>query len=84
MERRFAFIINPISGTGNKNLLNEKIAAFAKQNGFPVHIFPSVAGGDYTFLKAHIEKEHVTDVVIAGGDGTINGVLAATPPSLVA
>jgi len=75
MQRRFVFIINPISGTRNKNVLQQKIETFAKNNHFPHHIFPSVASGDYTFLKAHIEKEKVTDVVIAGGDGTINGVL---------
>lgn len=77
MQRKFAFIINPVSGTRNKSLLKEKIAAFAKQNGFPIHVFTSAADGDYTFLKTHIEKEHVTDVVIAGGDGTINGVLGS-------
>jgi diacylglycerol kinase (ATP) len=75
MQRKFAFIINPISGTGNKNLLKEKITAFAQRNGYAVDVFPSAADGDYTFLKAHIETEAVTDVVIAGGDGTINGVL---------
>ena len=56
-------------------MLQQKIETFAKNNHFPHQIFPSVASGDYTFLKAHIEKEKVTDVVIAGGDGTINGVL---------
>lgn len=75
MERRFIFIINPISGTGKKDMLQQKLGAFAKANHFAHWIFPSVASGDYTFLKPHIKKEGITDVVIAGGDGTINGVL---------
>jgi YegS/Rv2252/BmrU family lipid kinase len=77
MQRHFAFIINPISGTGNKGLLQQKIEAFATRHHFPYAIFPSAADGDYSFLKAHIASEGVTDVVIAGGDGTINGVLGS-------
>lgn len=76
MQRKFVFIINPIAGThSNKGALQQKIEAFAKSNSFPYHIFSSAADGNYSFLKAHIEQEGVTDVVIAGGDGTINGVL---------
>jgi len=77
MQRRFIFIINPVSGTRNKAGLQQKIDAFAKSNGFSYHVFSSVADGDYTFLKTHIAEKGVTDVVIAGGDGTINRVLAS-------
>lgn len=77
MQRSFIYIINPISGTRNKSLLQQKIETFARGAGFPYEIFPSAADGDYTFLKPHIEEYNVTDVVIAGGDGTINGVLAS-------
>jgi len=77
MQRHFAFIINPISGTRDKDLLRQKIEAFAKANQFPYHIFPSAADGDYGVLKNSIAQEGITDVVIAGGDGTINGVLGA-------
>lgn len=77
MQRNFVFIINPISGTRNKALLPQKIEAFAKSHGFSHHIISSVEDGDYTFLKAHIERKAITDVVIAGGDGTINGVLSS-------
>lgn len=77
MQRRFIFIINPISGTRNKDVLRQRVEAFAKANNFPCYIFPSAADGDYAFLKAHIKNERITDVVIAGGDGTINGVLGS-------
>lgn len=77
MQRNFVFIINPISGTRNKDSLQTKIETFAKRHDFPYRIFPSAADNDYTFLKAHIAEQGVTDVVIAGGDGTINGVLSS-------
>ena len=77
MQRNFVYIINPISGTRSKKGLRQKIESFAAQAGFPFHIFPSAADNNYTFLKIHIEKEGVTDVVIAGGDGTINGVIGS-------
>ena len=43
--------------------------------GISFDIFPSVANGDYNFLHHIIEEKKVTDVVIAGGDGTINHVV---------
>lgn len=77
MPRRFVYIINPISGTRSKKGLEEKLHVFSKANGFEHTIFPSVASGDYEFLKNLITEQQITDVVIAGGDGTINGVLAS-------
>lgn len=77
MHRSFIYIINPISGTRNKSLLQQKIETFAVASGFPYRIFPSAEDGDYRFLKAHIRENKITDVVIAGGDGTINGVLGS-------
>lgn len=72
MQRRFIYIINPVSGTGSKQSLRLKIEAAAQGLGFPFDIFPSVASGDYSFLFDFIKERHITDVVIAGGDGTIN------------
>ncbi len=37
----------------------------------------SIAGGDYSFLEKRIGSEGITDIVIAGGDGTISQVIAA-------
>ncbi len=75
MTRRFVYIVNPSAGTRSKHWLRRKIEAFAHALGVPFHIFASSASGNYTFLKAHIAAHAVTDVVIAGGDGTINAVL---------
>lgn len=75
MSRRFVFIVNPISGTGNKGLLQQKIAAFAEANGFSYTLFPAHREGDYGDVQQHIRDHGITDVVIAGGDGTINGAI---------
>jgi YegS/Rv2252/BmrU family lipid kinase len=75
VQRSFVFIINPISGTRNKGLLQQQIKTFAEEGGFPYFMVPSAADGNYHFLKQQITENNITDVVIAGGDGTINGVL---------
>jgi diacylglycerol kinase (ATP) len=75
MQRRLAYIINPISGTKNKDSLKELIAVKTEAAGFPFDFFPSVASGDYSFLFPIIQETGITDVIIAGGDGTINSVV---------
>lgn len=52
--------------------MREIIETETKRAGFRYAIYPSVAGGDYSFLYPIIEEQKFTDVVIAGGDGTIN------------
>jgi len=76
MSRSFIYIINPISGTRTKKDLHSIIEQQTKAKGFSFHVFPSVASGDYSFLHPIIKEQKITDVVIAGGDGTINQVVA--------
>jgi YegS/Rv2252/BmrU family lipid kinase len=74
MSRKIVYIINPVAGTKTKTNLQQIIEEKTRQAGIPYFIFPSVATGDYTFLKSIIDEEKITDVVIAGGDGTISHV----------
>jgi YegS/Rv2252/BmrU family lipid kinase len=76
MQRRFLYIINPISGTKNKQPLLNLIQARSAAAGFSYSIYPSVASGDYSFLDEIIPQQQFTDIVIAGGDGTVNQVIA--------
>jgi diacylglycerol kinase (ATP) len=76
MSRRIIYIINPISGTRTKKDLQSFIEKETKANGFTCHVFPSVASGDYSFLHPIIKEQKITDIVIAGGDGTINQAVA--------
>jgi len=75
MQRRIAYIVNPISGTRNKAPLKEIIATRTEAAGFSFDVFPSVANGDYSFLYPIVEETRITDIVIAGGDGTINAAV---------
>lgn len=75
MSRYILYIINPIAGTGKKKNLRAFIEKETTRRNIPFTIFPSVASGDYSFLNELIEEKGVTDLVIAGGDGTISQVV---------
>ena len=77
MSRKIIYIINPVSGTKSRNDLRKIIENKTKEKGFAYNIFPSVADGNYSFLHSIIKEEKITDVVIAGGDGTISGVVGS-------
>lgn len=75
--RNIIYIINPISGTRKKKGLLSFIEKRTTAKGIPFTIFPSVASGDYSFLLPVIKEKKVTDVVIAGGDGTVSQVVGS-------
>lgn len=77
MTRRFIYIINPISGTRTKKDLQQFIENKTAEAGFPFQVFPSIANGDYSFLRPIITKEKITDIIIAGGDGTVSQVVSS-------
>jgi diacylglycerol kinase (ATP) len=74
--RRIIYIINPISGTRAKKDLQEFVQQRTTEQNIPFEIYPSVASGDYSFLHPIIREKNVTDIVIAGGDGTVSQVAA--------
>lgn len=75
MPRHILYIINPIAGTRTKKDLQQFIEKKTAAAGFAYQVFPSVASGDYTFLLPIIKEQGITDVVVAGGDGTISQVV---------
>ena len=75
--RNIIYIINPISGTRPKKALEFLIEQKTKAAKIPFQIFPSVESGDYSFLLPIIKEQKITDVVIAGGDGTISEVVSS-------
>jgi diacylglycerol kinase (ATP) len=77
MVRHIIYIINPVSGTRGKQDLQALIEQTTTGSGIPFLVFPSVASGDYSFLFPFIDKHKTSDVVIAGGDGTVNQVVHA-------
>ncbi len=75
--RKIIYIINPISGTKKKESLHRLIEKKTTEKNIPYRILPSVANGDYSFLLATIKEEKITDIVIAGGDGTVSQVVSS-------
>ncbi|HMR93886.1 MAG TPA: diacylglycerol kinase family protein [Chitinophagaceae bacterium] len=69
--------MNPISGTRAKKDLQALAEKRAEQEGVPYLVFPSVASGNYDFLRTVMAENNTTDIVIAGGDGTVSQVVSS-------
>ena len=77
MSRNIIYIINPISGTRTKKDLQQLIEKKTAEQNIPFQIFPSVASGEYSFLHPIIKEQKITDIIIAGGDGTVSQVVSS-------
>jgi len=77
VQRHIIYIINPIAGTRKKSGLQKLVEEKTTAHSIPFKIFPSVESGDYSFLKPIIRDENITDVVVAGGDGTLSQVVGS-------
>jgi diacylglycerol kinase (ATP) len=77
MGRRFIYFINPISGTRGKILLLEIIKKNTAQKNIPFEILPTNAQGDYSYLHQKIAAEKITDIIVCGGDGSVNQIAYA-------
>ena len=77
MKRKILYFINPISGPNRKKSLEDIIRKKTQEQKIYFEILPAEKDGHYPFLKEKIKKEKITDVVICGGDGTVNQVAAA-------
>jgi len=76
-ERKFVFLVNPISGTAKKDAVLKDIEVRSKKLHLDYEIIPTNASGNYDFLKDKIADHHITDVIMIGGDGTVNQVVNA-------
>ncbi len=77
MVRKIIYLLNPISGTKKKEKVKDLIIRRTRAEGIEFKILPSRADGHYDDLRGMIKKEMITDVVICGGDGTLNAVANA-------
>lgn len=76
-QRKIFYFINPISGTRGKESLQKRIATDTAAQNIPFEILPTSANGDYQYIIPRIQHEMVTDVVICGGDGSVNQLVNA-------
>jgi len=79
MARRILYFINPISGPKRYPNLKEILTKRTIAAGASFDILYTDKDGNYSFLADKIKKEKVTDVVVCGGDGTVNQIAAALP-----
>jgi len=73
--RKIMYLVNPISGTAKKDLLIENIKKQTAARGINHEVAYTTPTGNYTLHKEKIIEERFTDVVIVGGDGTVNQVV---------
>lgn len=77
MNRNIIYFINPVSGTKNKDAVLKLIDQRTKEMNIPFQILHTNAAGDYGYLEEKIKNENITDIIICGGDGTVNQLAAA-------
>lgn len=77
MSRRILFFINPVSGMKNKIDLEKKIIKKCGEQNISFEILFTSKDGDYNFLHDKILNEKITDIAIAGGDGSIRHIVSA-------
>jgi YegS/Rv2252/BmrU family lipid kinase len=77
MHPKFIYFINPVSGIGGKGLLLDIIKNKTAEKNIPFEILHTNAAAEYGFLKEKIATENITDVIVCGGDGTVNQVANA-------
>ena len=76
-DRNFIYLLNPKSGTQKKDLIVKLIEKETTALNIPFEILHTNAEGNYEFIKDKIVDKNITDVIIIGGDGTVNQVTNA-------
>lgn len=76
-DRKILYLVNPISGTSKKDGIKKLVERETAAQGIAFEMAATNAEGDYDFLKDRIERDRFTDIVIIGGDGTVNQVTGA-------
>ncbi|HTN17344.1 MAG TPA: diacylglycerol kinase family protein, partial [Chitinophagaceae bacterium] len=71
MQKKFMYVVNPISGGGDKEEINSVVASFAEASGIELITFVTSAGQDEPLLYALYQEHRPERIIIAGGDGTI-------------
>lgn len=83
-KRKILAVINPISGTSNKEFMPETIARCIDTGKFEVVVRFTQHASHATLLTEEAIKEGFYGVIAVGGDGTINEVAAALRDSSTA
>ncbi len=77
MPRNFVCLINPISGTRSKTAAIKIIEKKLALAGYKLQVIHTNKEGNYDFLQTKIYSESITDIIVCGGDGSVNQVASA-------
>ena len=75
--RKIIYLVNPVSGTTKKDAIEKLIDVKTKEESIDFEMLPTNSIGNYDFLKDKIEQDRITDVVMVGGDGTVNSIVSS-------
>lgn len=76
-NRKFAFLINPVSGTGPKAEILQMAESLTRSAQITFESFHTNPEGHYPELEKKIQDKNLTDIIVLGGDGSINQVTSA-------
>ncbi len=76
-DRKIIYLLNPISGTSKKDGLRKLIERETAAQNIPFEFHTTNTDGDYDLIRDKVLHENVTDIVVIGGDGTVNQVSGA-------
>ena len=77
MKRKLLFFINPISGTKNKKNIESIIRHQCGKHEIDFDIAYTNPKGNYQLIEDRIAEEGFTDLIMVGGDGTVNQLTKA-------
>jgi diacylglycerol kinase (ATP) len=75
--RKFAFLINPVSGTGPKAQILSMIESITTSKQIAFETLNTNPEGKYPELEKKIQDKIITDIIVLGGDGSISQVTSA-------
>lgn len=74
MQKKYIFVVNPISGGKDKEDLIKKVHDFGQEAGIEMLVFETSGNNDKEELKALYKATAAERIIIGGGDGTIKMV----------
>ena len=74
-ERKILYLVNPISGTKKKEKFLKDVSRLTQNRNIAFDLNYTNAEGNYSLIDNKIREENFTDVIIIGGDGSVNQVV---------